>query len=127
MCANLPLADRLWVALANLHRSMPNRASFRADEIVAQLGVRAPEFKRDAEWYTSLHMVANIAPTPFKLRMFYMLPDRTYRLFRPGDLFHVQRTGRSHPRVWDLPSNFRDLLTWYSEKYAAITQQRLAA
>lgn len=116
----IPIADEVWIALATLHRSHPKRESFTQREIMDQVRVGRvyPEFRTGIQWHISLHTVANLPPNPAKLKMLYKLPDGTYRLFRPGDDSHPQRTGRSHPRVADLPERYASLLDWYRSAYS---------
>ena len=64
-----------------------------------------------------LHNVANLPPNSATYRLFYKLPDGTYRLFRPGDDAHPARKGKITPALTDLPPQYHDLLGWYEQVY----------
>lgn len=51
--------------------------------------------------------------------MCYRLPDATYRLFRQGDDYHSQRTGKTHPQRRQLPERYHYLLDWYEREYSS--------
>ena len=117
----MTISEEVWINMAVLHRTHPERDSFTEAEIKNQVRALAvhPHFRTGVQWHISLHTVANLAPNPAKVRMLYKLPDCTYRLYRPGDDSHPQRTGPTHPRKDDLPEGYRDLLTWYLTEYCA--------
>jgi hypothetical protein len=50
--------------------------------------------------------------------MLYRLPDRTLRLYRPGDPAHPGRTGKATPDRHDMPPEYWELLDWYEKEYA---------
>jgi len=117
--ARLLIADQCWVALASLHRQHPDRVSFAAREIrdrVTELSAGALRPGVQAHLY--LHNVANLPPNSATYRMFYRLPDGTYRLFRPGDDSHPSRHGKIIPRLSELPPQYHDLLAWYEQVYS---------
>jgi hypothetical protein len=117
--SQIPIADEVWIALAVLHRSQPDRESFSQREIIEQVRAERvhPEVRTGVQWHISLHCVANLPPNPAKLKMLYKLADGTYRLYRPGDDSHPQRTGRSHPKAADLPQRHAGLADWYVSDY----------
>jgi hypothetical protein len=119
----ITIADEVWIALATLHKNRPARTSFSEREIKDQVEFQRihPVLRTGVQWHINLHCVANLAPNPAKLRMLYRLPDGTLRLYRPGDDFHPQRTGRTHPRASDLPPSYTELLSWYLSEYCAAT------
>ncbi len=82
-----------------------------------------PQFRPGAQWAVSLHLVANLPPNPARLKMLYKLPDRTYRLYRPGDYVELGRTGRSHPGSDDLPKQYHEWLDWYLAEYISDAQK----
>ena len=113
------LADECWVALALLHRNHPERQSFSAREIGDRFKLEKafPEVRAGVPAHIYQHNVANVEPSSARYRMFYKLPDRTYRLFRPGDDFHPARKGKPTPAKEDLPERYHDLLDWYHREY----------
>ena len=117
-CAIL-LADECWVSLALLHRSHPERCSFSAREISDRLKLEkaCPETRAGVQAHIYQHNVANVEPSSARYRLFCRLPDRTYRLFRPGDDFHPARKGKTAPAREDLPEAYHYLLDWYREEY----------
>lgn len=115
------VADEAWVALALLHRENPERQSFSMREIADRVRREQayPELRPGIQPHISLHNVANLPPNPARYRLFYRLPDATYRLFRPGDDAHPSRTGKVHPDPADLPLPYRGLVDWYEKDYCA--------
>ena len=113
------VADECWIALALLHRSHPERPSFTAREILERLKLEKaqPELRPGVQPHIYLHNVANLEPNSARYRMFYRLPDGTYRLFRPGDDFHPARAGKTAPKRSELPQRYHELLDWYQNEY----------
>ena len=113
------VADEAWVALALLHRENPQRPSFAAGEINRRVKAEAIAGKVRAgiATHVSHHNVANAAPSSGTQRMFYRLPDGTYRLFREGDECHPRRRGKMVPSRAELPRNLHYLLDWYEQEY----------
>jgi hypothetical protein len=118
---DIRVADGAWISLATLHQTHPERESFAATEILKQaIKLRVTgELRRCVRVHICLHNVANIEPNPARHRMFYRLPDRTYRLFRPGDRAHPARRGKTAPDRQALPPDFRHLIDWYENEYCA--------
>jgi hypothetical protein len=114
------LADECWVALALLHQSWPERASFSAKEIIERLKSEHAhgELRPGVRPHIHQHLVANLPPESGRYRLFYRLPDGTFRLFRSGDDCHPRRTGKSKPAREDLPVDYRPLLDWYEKEYS---------
>jgi hypothetical protein len=113
------VADEAWISLATLHQAHPERESFAAKEILKQavtLNVTG-DLRPGVQVHICLHNVANVEPNPARHRMFYRLPDRTYRLFRPGDRAHPARRGKTAPDRQELPPEFRPLIDWYENEY----------
>jgi hypothetical protein len=121
MRSDISIANEVWIALATLHRSNSRRESFSTREIMEQIRREKahPLLRPGVQWNISLHMVANLAPNPAKLRMLYRLPDGSYRLYRPGDDVHPRRTGKTQPERAELPEKYRDLLSWYRSSYCS--------
>lgn len=118
----LRVADEAWISLALLHRENPKRESFSMREIVdrARREQASPELRPGIQPHISLHNVANLPPNPARYRMFYRLPDATYRLYRPGDHANPARTGKMHPNRSDLPPQYRALVDWYDAEYCSV-------
>ena len=115
------VADEAWIGLALLLRENPSRESFTAREILDRVKAERilPELRPGVQVHIYLHNVANLPPKPATYRMFYRLPDDTYRLFRPGDRAHPLRRGKITPARHDLPEGYRYLLDWYEQEYAS--------
>jgi hypothetical protein len=118
------LADEVWVALASISRAHPKQHSFSAMEILAQIrkeGAHVP-MRAGAQAHIHQHNVANVAPSTARYRLFYRMADRTYRLYRPGDDSHPERSGKTHPKRAELPVKYHDLLDWYERDYCGTSQ-----
>jgi hypothetical protein len=115
------VADEAWVALALLHREQPERESFSAREILDRVKAEqaTPELRPGVQAHIYLHNVANLEPNSARYRMFYKLPDDTYRLFRPKDQAHPSRKGKILPSREELPDQYHYLLDWYQSEYSA--------
>ncbi len=113
------LADECWIALAILLKNNPDRGSFSAAEILERMKAEAlsPQLRAGAQPHVYQHLVANKQPSSGTYRMFYELPDGTFRLFRPGDDFHPARRGKTMPVRRDIPELFQPLLDWYQNEY----------
>jgi hypothetical protein len=118
---DIRVADEAWIALALLHRENPRRESFSMREIVDRVRREQahPDFRPGIQPHISLHNVANLPPNPARYRLFYKLPDVTYRLYRPGDDSHPGRTGKIHPDPAGLPQQYRTLVDWYENEYCS--------
>ena len=66
-----------------------------------------------------LQNVGNVEPNSARYRMFYKLPNDTYRLFRPTDQAHPARKGKMIPAREELPDKYHYLLDWYAQVYLA--------
>jgi hypothetical protein len=116
---DIRVADEAWISLATLHIASPERESFAAKEILehARSLHLTGDLRPGVQIHICLHNVANIEPNPARHRMFYRLPDRTYRLFRPGDRAHPARSGKTVPNREDVPREYRHLIDWYENDY----------
>jgi hypothetical protein len=115
---NMLVADECWIALAKLQRQSPEREGFFPREIVRQLSVDSSGPARaGVQPHLSQHNVANAKPSSAKYRMFLRLPSGELRLYRPGDVTHPDRKGKTAPQAHDLPAELRELLAWYHNDY----------
>ena len=116
---SIRVADEAWIGLALLHREHPETESFTAREILDRIkseGVTS-ELRPGVQVHIYLHNVANVEPNSARYRMFWKLPDDTYRLVRPGDHAHPSRKGKTKPERTELPEQYRYLLDWYEQIY----------
>lgn len=115
------VADEAWVGLALLHRAHPDRESFTAREILDRVKSEGAtsELRPGVQVHIYLHNVANVEPNSARYRMFWKLPNDTYRLFRPGDPSVPSRKGKTKPERNELPERYRYLLDWYEQMYCA--------
>jgi hypothetical protein len=114
------VADEAWVGLALLHQEHPEKESFTAREILDRVKAEraTPELRPGVQAHIYLHNVANAEPNSARYRMFYRLPDDTYRLFRSGDRAHPSRHGKIKPGREELPERYHYLLDWYAYTYS---------
>jgi hypothetical protein len=113
------VADEAWLGLALLHREHPETESFSAKEIRARLRAEhaSPQERPGIPVHIYLHNVANVRANSAGYRMFWKLSDETYRLFRPGDIAHPSRKGKTNPLRNELPQRYHYLLDWYERDY----------
>ena len=117
------VADEVWIAVATLHRSHPDRADFPIREIMEQAqsmnvtGVKP--LRLGVKVHAYLHCVANRPPSPSRHRMLFETAPGRRRLFRPGDPCHPLRAaGKDVPGRLEIPVDHRSLIDWYVEEYA---------
>jgi len=117
--AEILVADEAWVALALLHQEHPERRSFAAGEIRKRVEAEgiSPSLRAGIPAHIGQHNVANVPPSSATYRMFYRLPDGTYRLYRAGDDCHPRRKGKIIPSRAGLPEAYHYLLDWYDREY----------
>ncbi len=120
--SDLLLADRIWIAVASLHREFPIREDFSKDEIRRKLresGLANGTKPGSVNAHLKEHLVANVPPSSTKYRMlFETRPGGNLRLFRPGDLTHPARVPRRKPskivpKREEIPEQYWHLLDWY--------------
>lgn len=113
------VADETWCGLALLHREHSLKESFSAREILDRVKAEraSPDLRPGVQAHIYLHNIANLEPNSARYRMFYKLPDDTYRLFRPGDQSHPSRKGKITPVREELPPQYHYLLDWYEAEY----------
>ena len=116
---SIRVADEAWVGLALLHREHPERESFTARDILDRVKTAGAtsELRPGVQVHIYLHNVANVEPNSARYRMFWKLPNDTYRLIRPGDHPHPLRKGKTKPDRDELPEQYRYLLDWYEQEY----------
>jgi hypothetical protein len=119
------VADQAWIATALLHREHPESSDFSLDEVLGRAG---DEFgyplQPGVRQHIVSHGVAQIEPTPARLRMFTRTERARRRLFRPGDTANKNRTGRTHPDPRQLDEKYRPLVDWYLREYAPVCEDR---
>ena len=117
------VADEVWIAVATLHRSHPNRADFTIREIMEQAEATnvtgTKPLRPGVKVHAYLHCVANRPPNPGRYRMLFETEGGRRRLFRPGDPCHPLRAaGKDTPKRHEIPIGYRDLIDWYVGEYA---------
>lgn len=120
---SIRVADEAWLGLALLLHDFPERKSFSAKEITDRLRQEKAtnELRPGIQPHIYLHNVANAEPNSARYRMFFKLPDDTFRLFRPTDSAHPARKGKVAPERDEIPEKYHYLLDWYRQKYCADT------
>jgi hypothetical protein len=122
--SDLFLADRIWIAVALLHREYPGREDFSRDEIRRKLdesGLANGTERGSVNAHLKEHLVANVPPSSSKYRMLYeTTPGGNLRLFRPGDFTYATRNqkrkpSKTVPKREEIPEQYRQLLNWYEE------------
>jgi hypothetical protein len=118
---SIRVADEAWIGLALLHREHPVRESFTAREILERVKSEGatPELRPGVQVHIYLHNVANVEPNSARYRMFWKLPNDTYRLIRQGDHSHASRKGKMTPSREELPEQYHYLLDWYEKEYCS--------
>src|ERR1043166_5608682 len=114
------VADEAWIATALLHIEYPERSDFRVQEILerARKEGLGGDLRPGVGIHVSYHCVANKPPNPGRYRMLFATGDGTRRLFRNGDPYDSERTGKVTPERDEIPANYRYLLDWYEKSYA---------
>ena len=122
MDRSIKVADECWIALATLTQRHPEREAFSGKEILDEVRRLAlhTELRPGVTPHIHLHNVANLPPNTARYRLFYRLDDGSYRLYRPGDTYHPERSaGKSAPRTEDVPVEYHHLIDWYDSVYCA--------
>ena len=118
---NIKVADEVWIATALLHREHPEREDFSVAEILDRArseSTSGAPLRPGVNVHASQHCVAGRKPNPGRYRMLTETARGRRRLFRSGDLCHPARqSAKQVPAESDLPSRYRELLTWYAEQY----------
>ena len=119
---DLLLADKIWLAVAMLHREFPDRQDFSKDEIrkrLADSGLDAGLKRSSIHAHLKEHMVANVPPSSTRYRMLYETRPGYLRLFRPDDPVHqLRQTGKltKHmPEREKVSREYYPLLDWYDD------------
>lgn len=114
------LADRIWIAVALLHRQFPLREGFGKDEIrqkMRETGLMSGLKSGSVAAHLKEHLVANVPPSSTKYRMLYQTQDDKLRLFLPGDRVdpgrRSRRPSKQQPNPLEVPDRYRPLLDWY--------------
>lgn len=120
--SELRLADRIWLAVAMLHRLHPQAKGFSKLEIREELdksGLGNGTNPASVNAHLKQHLVANVPPSTGKYTMLFETGVGFLRLYRPGDLINPQRQsvrGSKHmPKREEIPSQYHALLDWYEE------------
>ena len=118
---DLLVADRIWLAVAMLHRQFPDREDFSKDEIRLKLdesGLGNGTKRTSVHAHLKQHLVANVPPSSTrKYRMLFETRPGYLRLFRQGDFVDSQRLPHQHPKYApvreETPVLHHPLLDWY--------------
>lgn len=115
---DLLLADRIWLAVALLHRQRPEREDFATEEIRAKLresgfadGLKPPSVAA----HLKQHLVANVPPSTTGYRMLFETRPGYLRLLRLGDNIDPQRRSKQVPKRDEIPPQYHPLLDWYEQ------------
>jgi hypothetical protein len=118
---DLLLADRIWLAVAMLHREFPDRQDFSKDEIRRRLvesGLADGTKPTSVHAHLKQHLVANVPPSSTrKYRMLFETRAGYLRLFRRGDFVDFQRQPHQRPKYAperdEIPLQYHPFLDWY--------------
>lgn len=121
--SELLLADRIWIAIAFLHRESPEREDFSTEEIRAKLretGLISGTKPASVAAHLKEHLVANVPPSSSRYRMLFETRHGYLRLFRQGDYtdpgrIQKQRPSKSVPKREEIPAEYYPLLDWHAE------------
>lgn len=118
----IKLADRIWIAIALLHRDTPSREGFSRGEIRIKLretGLMEGLKPQSVAAHLKEHMVANVPPSSTKYLMLYETQPGFLRLYRAGDFIdpgrRSSRPSKHMPKREEIPAEFWPLLDWYEE------------
>jgi hypothetical protein len=116
----IKLADRIWIAVALLHREMPTREDFSRAEIrskLRQTGLMDGLKPQSVAAHLKEHLVSNVPPSKTKYRMLFETRPSNLRLFRPGDKIDPGRESlnpsKHEPKRDEIPRDYWPLLDWY--------------
>ena len=116
------VADEIWIAMAFLHRSHPERKDFSINEIIEQAklanvtGVKP--LRPGLKVHAYLHCVANKTPNPGRYRILFETKIGRRPLYRPDDPYHPLRfAGKDKPKRHEIPEFCRELIDWYVMEY----------
>lgn len=118
--SDLLLADRIWIAVALLHRESPIREDFSKDEIRRKLresSLASGTKPGSVNAHLKEHLVANVPPSSTKYRMLFETRPGFLRLYRPGDFLDPRRQSprpsKQVPNRDQILPEYRPLLDWY--------------
>lgn len=119
----LLLADRIWIAVALLHRDSPDCEDFSTEQIRAKFretGLSLGTKPSSVAAHLKQHLVANVPASSTPYRMMFETRPGYLRLFRPGDYTDPSRTQRQRlskhmPKREEVPPQYYPLLDWYGE------------
>ncbi len=122
LVTDLLLADRIWFAVAMLHRDLPDRKDFSREEIRLKLretGLDEGLKRTSINAHLKEHMVANVPPSSTRYRMLFETRPGYLRLFQPSDTPHQLRLAgkpsKHMPRRDEVDQQFLPLLDWYQD------------
>ncbi len=116
--SNLLLADRIWIAVAMLHRQTPEREAFSTEEIRSKLretGLSNGLKPSSVAAHLKQHLVANVPPSTTGYRMLFQTQSGNLRLLRSGDYTDPQRRSKQVPKREQISPQYHPLLDWYEE------------
>src|ERR1035437_8863538 len=115
----IKLADRIWIAVALLHRENHPRESFNREEIRRKLretGLMEGLKPQSVAAHLKEHLVANVPTSSTKYLMLYETEPGFLRLFRAGDRIdpgrQSSRPSKHIPKRDEIPNEYRPLLDW---------------
>lgn len=116
--SHLLLADRIWIAVAMLHRQAPLHEDFSTAEIRTKLretGLSNGLKPSSIAAHLKQHLVANVPPSTTGYRMLFQTQSGNLRLFRSGDYTDPQRKSKQMPKRDQISPQYHPLLDWYAE------------
>jgi len=127
---NMPsIAAIVWIATAMLHKENKHVIAFSPKEIRAKITEQklcTSQTKTETiSNYITHNCVANSRGYgSVQHRKLYRVQTNRLRLYRKGhDDYHSGReNGKEEPQVWELPDQYKDLLSWYYQEYCKIDE-----
>ena len=118
IAAPLKVADEVFLVVAALHRTRPEREDFTVGEIMEQARELnlSGGLRPGVEIHVRQHSVANLPPNPGRYRTLYAVGKRR-RLLAPGDPTHQERDGKIWPELDEIPAEFHDLVHWARQRF----------
>jgi hypothetical protein len=127
---DIKLADRIWIAVATLHRESAKQDGFSRDEIrskLREIGLSNGLKPSSVAAHLQQHLVANRPKSTTGYRMLFETASGQLRLLRPGDYWDPERRSKQVPTREEIPTQYHPLLDWYEEWIRENSGQRKPA
>jgi hypothetical protein len=117
----ISLSDKIWIAVAQLHRERPEAEYFKNAQIIKKIAdlfynSDVTQVDSGAHVLISAHLVAEEPKKGVRRRYLASAGRAKRRLFKDGDVTDPSREGaETHPQEYEIGKQFRDLIDWYDD------------